>query len=410
MRIAIFTETFLPKVDGIVTVACLLLDHLSKRGIETTIVAPKMGVERYNDTPVIGVPGVTMPLYPEVKVGPAQFGTYRQVKAFQPDLIHVFHPVLIGQPGMLMARALGVPVLASFHLDVAQLVHHFNLSFLESFSHFMTRLVFNGADYALAPSQPVLEYMRGLGIEGVGLWRRGVDSEQFNPRHYNESMRLALSAGHPDETLLLYVGRLSTEKRLHQIRAVLEALPGTRLALVGDGPARAELEAHFAGTPTTFMGYLSGAALSQAYASADVFVFPSSLETFGLVIVEAMAAGLPVVAAQVGGVMETVVEGQTGYTFKIDDVAGMIAGVRQAVASREHLREMGVAARAFAETQSWDVIMDEVVEHYERLILTQRRKGAKTRRRKGFFEPRIEHASSEEIAEILREVDKKEFS
>lgn len=379
MRVAIFSETFLPKIDGITKVACLLLDHLTARGIATTIVAPAMGVTHYHDTPVIGVPGVTLPKYPELKVGPAHPGTYRRVKAFQPDIIHVFHPVLIGMPGMVMARRLGVPLVASFHLDVAQLVHHFGLPFLEGFTHFMTRLVFSHADYALAPSEPIRDYMTGLGIEPVGLWRRGVDADRFHPRFYDASMRHRLSDGHPDETLLLYVGRLSTEKRLHQLKAVLDAVPGTRLALVGDGPVRADLEAVFAATPTVFTGFLSGDDLSRAYASADIFVFPSALETFGLVIVEALAAGLPVVAAQVGGVMATIREGETGCTFAVDDVAGLIDGVRFIAADRERRRAMSRAARQFAETQSWPVIMDEVVALYARLIAarTPRSSGAR---------------------------------
>src|SRR5215510_7481452 len=125
MRVALFTETFLPKIDGIVTVVCLLLDHLDKRDIETVIVAPKMGVERYNNTPVIGVPGVTLPLYPELKVGPPTLSTYNQLKAFQPDIAHFIHPAFIGVGGLMMAKWLGIPNVASFHLDLARLVHHF---------------------------------------------------------------------------------------------------------------------------------------------------------------------------------------------------------------------------------------------------------------------------------------------
>ncbi|MCB9453828.1 MAG: glycosyltransferase [Anaerolineaceae bacterium] len=130
MRVALFTETFLPKIDGIVTVICLLLDHLTERGIETVIVAPKMGVTHYKETPVIGVPGVTLPLYPELKVGPPTLSTYRQLKEFDPDIAHFIHPALIGGAGMMMAKYLGIPTVASFHLDLARLVHHFNLGFI----------------------------------------------------------------------------------------------------------------------------------------------------------------------------------------------------------------------------------------------------------------------------------------
>jgi len=214
--------------------------------------------------------------------------------------------------------------------------------------------------------------MLDIGVKRVGLWKRGVDPERFDPRFRSAEMRAALSDGHPDDTLLIYVGRLSGEKQLHQLKPVLEAVPGTRLALVGNGPARESLEATFAGTNTQFMGYLTGEPLSQAYASADIFVFPSALETFGLVVVEAMAAGLPVVASRVGGVREVVEEGRTGCTFEVNDVDGLIAGVRQIAVSRERITEMGRAARAFAETQTWPAMMDEVIVVYERLIAERR--------------------------------------
>lgn len=368
MRAAIFTETFLPKIDGIVTVVCLLLDHLTKRGIETVVVAPKMGVEAYKQTPIIGVPGLPLPLYPELRVGPPSLSTYQQVKAFKPDIAHFIHPVMIGVPGMMMANRLGIPTVASFHLDLARLAHHYNLGAFEPITNALTRVVFNAADTSLAPSRLILNDMQKIGVKRVALWKRGVDAEKFNPRYRSDAMRDHLSQGNPDDTLLLYVGRLSAEKQIDLLKPILEQVPGTRLAIVGSGPAREELEAHFAGTRTHFVGYLTGEALAQAYASADMFVFPSSMETFGLVVVEAMAAGLPVVASRVGGVREVVQEGVTGYTFDVGDVDAMIDGVRQIATTRNRIATMGHAARAFAETQSWDAIMDEVVDVYQTLI------------------------------------------
>lgn len=368
MRVALFSETFLPKIDGIVTVVCLLLDHLEARGIETIIVAPKMGVEYYRNTRIIGVPGLPIPMYPELKFGPVRPSTYQHLKAFKPDVAHFIHPALIGGPGLFMTRRLNIPAVASFHLDYAKLVHHFNIGFIEPGVNWLTRWLFNMADYSLAPSRLIQREITELGVKNVGLWRRGVDAEKFDPRYRSDDMRHRLSDGHVDDTVLLYVGRLSTEKRLHQLRAILENVPGTRLALVGDGPARESLKKYFAGTNTVFVGYLQGEELSQAYASADIFVFPSALESFGLVVVEAMAAGLPVVASRVGGVRDVVEEGRTGYTFDVDDVAALVEGVRQIAVSRERITAMGQAARAFAETQTWPAMMDEVVDLYIRLI------------------------------------------
>jgi glycosyltransferase involved in cell wall biosynthesis len=317
---------------------------------------------------VIGVPGVPLPLYPELRVGPPTLSTYHELKRFRPDLVHLIHPVLIGIPGMWMARHLNIPMLASFHLDLARMSHHFNLGFIEPVVDQLTKMVFNAADYSLAPSKLVMDYMTRIGIERVGLWKRGVDAERFNPRFRNDAMRAHLSDGHVDNALLLYVGRLSSEKQVDHLKAVLEQVPGTRLALVGDGPAREDLQAHFAGTNTKFVGYLKGEALSQAYASADMFVFPSAMETFGLVVVEAMAAGLPVVASRVGGVRDVVQEGINGYSYDSGDIRALVNGVRAIAADRARMNAMGRAARTFAETQSWDAMMDEVIDVYWQLI------------------------------------------
>jgi len=369
MRVALFTETFLPKVDGIVTVTCLLLDHLAERGIESVIVAPKLGeVNQYADTRVIGVSGVTLPIYPELKVGPPTLSTYSQLKAFQPDIAHFIHPVLIGGVGMLMAKRMGLPTLTSFHLDLAQMADHFRLGLLKPVVNKFTQVMFNAADYSLAPSRLVQQTMWDIGVKQVGLWGRGVDGEKFNPTHYSDTMRYNMSDGHPDENVLLFVGRLSNEKQVDKLRPILESVPNTRLVIIGDGPARDDLEKHFAGTKTKFMGYMTGEPLSQAYASADVFVFPSALETFGLVVTEAMAAGLPVVASRVGGIPDVVEEGVTGYTFDVGDTKAMINGVQQIVTSREQINIMGQNARAFAQTQTWPAMMDVVIEHYERII------------------------------------------
>ncbi|TVR24442.1 MAG: glycosyltransferase family 1 protein [Anaerolineaceae bacterium] len=380
MRVALFTETFLPKRDGIVTVICLLLDHLTQRGIETVLVAPTVDAElgdmitHYNGTEIIRVPGmVSFPLYKEIKISPPTHTTYDRLKHFNPDVAHFIHPVLIGGMGVLMAKRLGIPNLTSFHLDYSEMSRHFSLGPLkmgflaDAINHF-TRVTFNMADYTLAPSKLVQRQLLSLGVERVGLWKRGVDAERFNPRFRSSAMRDELTDGHPQDTLLLYVGRLSNEKRVDQLRAVLEAVPGTRLALVGDGPARDSLKAHFDGLPVKFMGRMVGEPLSQAYASADIFTFASALETFGLVVVEAMAAGLPVVSSRVGGIPDVVEEGVTGYTFDIGDTAGLVEGVRRIVDDPARLERMGQAARAYAEAQSWPAMMDEVIEHYRRLI------------------------------------------
>jgi glycosyltransferase involved in cell wall biosynthesis len=370
MRVALFTETFLPKIDGIVTVLILLMDHLIKRDIEFMVVAPKIGdkPQDYRGNKVVNVPSVTLPFYPELKFGPPTLRTYHEVKQFKPDIAHFIHPTMVGTGGMLMAKRLNIPTLASFHLDLANFVHHMGFGFLEPVIWWYTRQNFNAADYSLAPSRLAQQNMLKHGVRNVGLWRRGVNAEQFNPRWQSAEMRARLSDGHPDDTIMLYVGRLSNEKQIDKIKNVLRHVPGTRLAIVGDGPARDDLQAHFAGTPARFMGYLRGEELWSAFASADVFIFPSAMETFGLVLIEAMASGLPVITSRVGGVDDMVQPGVNGYVFNVGDTRGMIDGVRAVMSDRNKRAVMGRNARLFAETQSWPAMMDELVTCYDDLI------------------------------------------
>jgi phosphatidylinositol alpha 1,6-mannosyltransferase len=376
MRVALFTDTFLPKVDGITTVICLLLDHLAERGVETMIFSPYTGgpIERYNQTRVLTSPSLPFPFYPGLYMALPTPRTFRELRAFNPDVIHFIHPSIFGLASYAIVRKrMDYPALVSYHIDYGRIARHykvgpFNAKFIEPTIEFLTRWIMNQADYNLAPSRLIQQRIREIGVTAeVGLWKRGVDAEKFHPRHKSAEMRALLSDGYPDDVLLIYVGRISPEKRLHDLKAVLEQVPGTRLALVGDGPERPGLEQLFAGLPVKFMGFMQGEALSQAYASADVFVFPSALESFGLVVVEAMAAGLPVVASRVGGVLDVIDEGRTGYTFAPGDVAGLVEGVRQIALDKACIPQMGRAARAFAETQTWPAMMDEVIAHYERL-------------------------------------------
>jgi glycosyltransferase involved in cell wall biosynthesis len=370
MRVAIYTETFLPKIDGIVKVLCLTLEHLQRRGVRTAVIAPHHGedIREYAGAEVILVPAVRNPVYPEGRISLITPESYQRVRRFRPDLMHSFHPVWTGLAGVFFAKLMRVPALSSFHLDVERAARFYKMNVVGSLTTHITTWAFNQSSYSLAPSRLVQREMLQKGVRKVGLWRRGVDAEQFHPRHRTAEMRAYLSDGHVEDTLLLYVGRLAPEKQIHHIRAVLERVPGTRLALVGGGPAEPSLREHFAGLPVTFAGYLKGAKLSQAYASADMFVFPSAFESFGLVILEAMASGIPVVSSRVGGAQDMIAEGVTGYTFDTGDVEGMVAGVQAILSTPGTLAQMGQAARQQAEHHSWPTMMDELIACYDAIL------------------------------------------
>ncbi|MBX3083605.1 MAG: glycosyltransferase family 1 protein [Anaerolineae bacterium] len=370
MRVAIYTETFLPKIDGIVKVLCLTLEHLNRRGVEAVVVAPDHGgnIREYAGAQVIGVPAIKNPVYPEGRISLMTPSAYQRIRAFNPHLMHSFHPIWTGLAGLLFAKMMHVPALSSFHLDIERVARFYRLNVMSGISRHVTTWAFNRSDYALAPSKLVQSQMRANGVHKVGLWRRGVDAEQFHPRNRSTDMRALLSDGHTEDRLLLYVGRLAPEKQIHQMRAVLERVPGTRLALVGGGPAEPSLRKHFEGLPVTFAGYLTGQKLAQAYASADVFMFASAFESFGLVLLEAMASGVPVVSSRVGGAQDMITDGESGYTFDVNDIDGMVNGVQQTLADPARLTEMGLVARRHAERQAWPAMMDELIACYDALL------------------------------------------
>ena len=209
------------------------------------------------------------------------------------------------------------------------------------------------ANLNLCTSTAMIEDLANHGIEDLALWQRAVDTGRFRPGAGTSEMRSRLGGGHPEAPLVLYVGRLSAEKEVVRLKELFAAVPGMRLAIVGDGPMRAELERKFAGTATAFIGYLQGAALESAYGSADLFVLPSQTETLGLVLLEAMAAGCPVVACRAGGVPDAVKDGVTGFLFDPDKPESFAATVQGALSAEDRLEAIRANGRRDAESHSW---------------------------------------------------------
>ena len=367
MRIALFTETFLPKIDGIVTRLKHTVEHLQRQGDEVLVICPDGGLREYQGAKIHGVSGIPLPLYPELKLAIPRPTLRRIVEKFQPDLIHTVNPAVLGVGGIYYAKKIGIPLVASYHTHLPQYLQHYGLAALEGVLWELLKLAHNQAELNLCTSTAMVQELDTRGIERLDLWQRGVDTEMFQPQLRSQQMRSRLSQGHPDAPLLLYVGRVSPEKEIEQIKPVLEALPEARSAIVGDGPYRETLETHFAGTQTHFVGYLQGLELASAFASADAFLFPSRTETLGLVLLEAMAAGCPVVAAASGGITDIVTNGVNGYLFEPTNPQGLIQATQRLLAAeaggeREHLRKN---AREEAERWGWGAATRQLRGFYQ---------------------------------------------
>lgn len=371
MRIALFTETFLPKIDGIVTRLKHTVEQLQRQGDQVLVVSPDGGLREYKGAKIYGVSGIPLPMYPELKIAIPRPKLRKVIEKFKPDLIHVVNPAVLGVGGIYYAKKMGIPLVASYHTHLPQYLQHYGLGSLEGLLWELLKLAHNQASLNLCTSTAMVNELVSHGIERVDLWQKGVDTELFQPRLASDQMRWRLSQGHPKSPLLLYVGRVSAEKQIDQIKPVLEAIPDARLAIVGNGPHREALEAHFAGTKTNFVGYLQGEELTSAFASADAFVFPSRTETLGLVLLEAMAAGCPVVAAASGGIPDIVTDGVNGYLFDPNDSEGAIKATQKlldANIEREILRQN---ARNEAERWGWAAATRQLKGFYQDVLASQ---------------------------------------
>ncbi len=369
MKIALFTETFLPKVDGIVTRLTKTVTHLVDAGDEVLLFCPEGAPDTFMGARVIGVPALPLPLYPELKLALPRPLVAEALDAFKPDLVHVVNPAVLGLGGIWLARTRGVPLVASYHTHLPKYLEHYGMGMFEPLLWELLKAAHNQAALNLCTSSAMVEELSQHGIQHTALWQRGVDTDLFRPEWRNQTMRSKLTGVHGDsDSLLLYVGRLSAEKQIERIRPVLDALPQARLALVGDGPHRQQLEKVFAGSATTFVGYLGGEDLASAYASADAFLFPSSTETLGLVLLEAMAAGCPVVGANRGGIPDIVTDGVNGCLYDPDSPASLTAATERLLASTERRQALRLAARAEAERWGWAGATQQLRRFYSEVV------------------------------------------
>jgi glycosyltransferase involved in cell wall biosynthesis len=371
LRIAFFTETFLPATDGVVTRLRQTLEELARMGDNMLVVAPRYpdgGPDTYAGAPIYRVPGIPFPPYPRIKLSSAHPGVGRALRAFGPDLVHAVNPFILGPSGIYYARRLGVPLVASYHTNVAAYARYYNLNALFDAARWWTRQLHNRAEINLCTSEAAMEYLLDEGVKRVRLWPQGVDARRFHPDKVSKRWRERLSGGHPSERVLLYVGRLAPEKGIERLKTILGEVPDTRLAIVGDGPARRDLELEFARTPTIFTGVLGGEDLAAAYASADAFLFPSTTDTLGLAMLEALASGLPIVAAASGASREVVSEGENGLLYEADSAPSLVAAVARLL-SEDGLREsLSRRARKSVEWRDWGSATRVLRGYYEQAL------------------------------------------
>jgi len=350
MRVGIVTETYAPEVNGVALTVQALARGLVRRGHSVDLIRPI-----HPETPplsdagmdVLAVEGAALPRYAGLRFGlPARFRIERRWRAERPDAIYVATEGPLGWTAVSAARRLGIPVATGFHTRFDFYVGHYGFGVLTPFVRRYLARFHRRAQTTLVPTGQLAGELNDLGVHDVRVLRRGVDTARFHPERRDEALRDSWGAG-PDTPVVLSVGRVAPEKNLHVVidayRALARRVPQARCVIVGDGPGRAALEA--ANPDVIFAGTRRGDELAAFYASADLFVFPSLSETFGNVVLEALAAGVPVVAYDEGAAREHVVDGVNGVRIESGNEKSFINCAACVASDLRQLHAMGRAAR-----------------------------------------------------------------
>jgi glycosyltransferase involved in cell wall biosynthesis len=376
MRVAIISEVFLPKIDGVVNRTLNLIQQLIEFGDNVLVICPQAKGCNQCPVPVVGVPSFSFRPYPEYRIGMPKRREVEAIKRFAPEVIHYVNPFAFGFRCHDVLRRAGVrtPSVFSFHTLYGEFVKRYKgLQPLSNLLWWLMREYHNRADVNLTVSSVMQQELVQRGFQRVELWPPAVDTDLFHRGRKSPAMRARLSDGQPDRPLLLTVSRLAPEKNVGFLANVLEQFPDARLAVVGDGPQRAELERRFNGN-ACFVGYLKGQELAEAYASADVFVYASETETMGNVVLEAMAAGCPVVAPRAGGIPSLLAHGDTGFLYRAGDLVDAVALIRALLADQRLHSRVAQAARREVEGRNWEQSVARVRQVYGEAIREEARR------------------------------------
>ena len=371
MKVAYFTESLLPHVDGVSRTLAQLFGYLETHGVDFRVFSPFVPPPELPWAHrVRRVPYVHVPVYPDYRVSlPVGHKASQRLDDYGPDLIHVVSPTPIAVRAQKYGQRKKIPVVASFHTHFVSYFRHYGVGRLEWLGWRIMRKFYGRCEVVYVPSRGIIDLLAAHGITNTEMWSRGIDLSRFSPSYRDAEIRKTVGAD--DETpVLLMVSRLVKEKDLADLvamdRALTERGNRYRLVLVGEGPMRAELQRAL--PHAFFAGHQSGEALARWYASGDVFVFPSTTETFGNVIVEAHASGLPAVVVDAGGPPELVEPGRTGYVARPNDPASLAEQVEKLLRDPEGRRRMGERAREAAGERDWRSINARLVESYARVI------------------------------------------
>jgi glycosyltransferase involved in cell wall biosynthesis len=377
VRIALFSEVYWPMVSGVGVTLLRLTRALEERGHKVRVYSANYALPRGQlDRPEVHrSPSIPLFLYPDVQWAfPRLRDVIEDAARFRPDVVHVVTEFALGLAGLKAARQLRLPVVASAHTDYEKYATRYGVDWAIRVGWHYLRWFYGQAHRVLCPSRIYEEHLHSRGVTHTGLWSRGVDPAYFHPRFRSEAYRRSLGLS-PGDLLVTYIGRIAREKNLTQLLAAWDALAPERgsakLALVGRGPLEEEIRRReIPGVHVA--GLMHDRELSEAYASADIFVFPSATETFGNSLLEAMGSGLPSLAAAAGGVLEFAQHGRNAWLVPPNSAPAIAQGLRRLMHDSALRNSLTQGALETARERRWDEVYDRLLDDYRDAIESRR--------------------------------------
>jgi glycosyltransferase involved in cell wall biosynthesis len=371
MKIAIFTDTFYPDINGVARTLKRFTTYLDDQNIPYKIFAPDSSSNEYVSDHIYRIKSFPFFLYPECRLALPNINQIKsELESFSPDLIHVATPFNLGLCGVYFAKKLSIPLVGSFHTDFNHYLHYYDLPFLSKPLWKYLKWFHNPCKKLFVPSEETLGQLQRHGFTNLEIWPRGVDCRLFHPSYNKTTVRKEYNIS--KKYLLTYVGRLSPEKDVKTLMKIANSMPSEiaediQWLVVGDGPLREELQKE-ASANMTFTGYLSGEKLAEVYSASDIFVFPSPTETFGNVVLEALASGTPVISANSGGVKNIIQPGVTGHLCEPGNVGEFQEMIVRLLKNDPIRKQMGMDGRNYALAQRWDRIFNRLIWQYANVI------------------------------------------
>lgn len=371
MKIALFTDTYLPQINGVTNTLNKLISYYEAFNIEYKIFAPEYDTKQTSKN-IERFYSMKFFLYPESRITlPNLMRLNQSLMEFQPDLIHLTTEWGMGLTGLLYAKKHGIPTVSIYTTNFSQYTNYYKINFLEQMIWNYMRWFHTQNDITLCPSYATKNLLEEQGISNTDIFSRGIDTEDFHPMYRNHNLRESL--GIDNKTVFLYVGRISVEKDLdilnESYHALQETYKGqTALVITGDGPYLKKCMSLFP-SDTIFTGYKKGRELAELYASSDIFICPSSTETFGNVVLEAMASGLPVIGANSGGVGEIIKQGNTGLKFTPRNPKALLECMETLMFDMELRNLLIENGRNYSINLSWNKIFNGLIDIYRNILL-----------------------------------------